>query len=62
MYNEEAVNTIIKNYTESILENSLEEKQKYLVRNGLAQIVEKCDICQKEHDPKVVCPEKAGYA
>jgi hypothetical protein len=34
--NEEALNYIIKNFTEQILEGTLEEKQKFLVVNGLA--------------------------
>lgn len=39
MYNEEAVNTIIKNYVEKILEGTLADKQTFLVSNGLAKII-----------------------
>src|SRR5438132_2579942 len=34
--NEEALNIIIKNFTEQVLQGTLEEKQKFLVDNGLA--------------------------
>jgi hypothetical protein len=38
--NEEALNIIIKNFTELILKGTLEEKQKFLVDNGLASYEE----------------------
>jgi len=39
LHNEEIVNIIIRSYTEEVLEMSLEEKQQFLVRNGLADVV-----------------------
>jgi hypothetical protein len=52
--NEEALNIIIKNFTELILKGTLEEKQKFLVDNGLASYEE------VNNEPPMPDPTKAG--
>ena len=51
--NEEIVNMIIRNYTEEILEMSLEEKQQFLVRNDLAGVGD-------DNEPPMPDPRIAG--
>jgi len=51
--NEEIVNMVIRNYTEEVLKMSLEVKQQFLVRNGLAGVVD-------NSEPPMPDPQNAG--
>src|SRR5947209_3263941 len=66
--NEEALNIIIRNFTQQVLEGTIEEKQKFLVDNGLSSYTEenkeeKVDWDHTESDnnePPMPDPGNAG--
>jgi hypothetical protein len=60
--NEEALNIIIKNFTEQVLQGTIEEKQKFLIDNGLAshEEEEKVDWDHAEPEEEFDIAGKSG--